>query len=302
VDDGLSRPALWAWSLWRLLLFVILFLALSIALGATVSAVRTDAGEIGGMLLYSALLLAAAWIAGVVLLRACDRRAPAALGFGWTEKTPAEIGLGLGLGAAVLALAVVGMLTAGALRYVQQDGSAQALVTVLARDFAVLAVAAAAEEALFRGYPFQVLVQWLGAAAATLLTSAAFAFAHVGNPNVGWFALANIFLAGIVLSAAYLKTYSLWFATGVHLGWNWAMTSLFDLPVSGITLFDTPLYDARIGGPAWLTGEAFGPEGGLLGTLALGAAAVVLLRWKRLAPAAASRAARPLIMDTRGER
>jgi uncharacterized protein len=165
----------------------------------------------------------------------------------------------------------------------------------------VLGVAAAAEEAVFRGYPFQVFVQWAGALAATLLFSAAFAFAHARNPSVGWFALANIFLAGIVLSIAYLKTLSLWFATAVHFGWNWAMTSLFDLPVSGITMFDTPLYDARVGGPKWWTGTEFGPEGGLIGTLALGSAGLALLAWRGLQPADANRAAGPLALRTVGE-
>jgi uncharacterized protein len=39
--------------------------------------------------------------------------------------------------------------------------------------------------------------------------------------------LANIFLAGVMLAVAYLRTRSLWFATGVHLGWNWTMATLW---------------------------------------------------------------------------
>jgi uncharacterized protein len=68
---------------------------------------------------------------------------------------------------------------------------------------------------------------------------------------------------------AYLRTLSLWFATAVHLGWNWAMATLFDLPVSGITAFDTPLYEPVVGGPAWWSGGLFGPEGGVVGTIGL---------------------------------
>jgi hypothetical protein len=39
-----------------------------------------------------------------------------------------------------------------------------------------------------------------------------------------------------------------------------------------------------MGRPTWLTGGAFGPEGGLLGTLALTVAVVVVAQWLRKDP------------------
>jgi uncharacterized protein len=298
VAGSRDRPPLWLWSLWRLLLFVILFGVLTLALGMALPAGAFGEGETGGVLLYTFVMLAAACTAGWVLLRACDERPAAALGFGWVRRTPAELGIGFAIGAGALAVAAAAMFAIGALRYSPDAGTFGTWGLVLARDLAVLGVAAAAEEALFRGYPFQVLVQWSGAVPATLLLSAAFALAHIGNPNVGGLALLNIFLAGVVLSVAYLRTLSLWFATAVHLGWNWAMASLFDMPVSGITMFDTPLYDAHVGGPAWLTGMEFGPEGGVLGTLAFAAAGIALLRIRAVRPDERNLAARPLVMAT----
>ncbi len=97
-----------------------------------------------------------------------------------------------------------------------------------------------------------------------------------------------------MLAWAYLRTRSLWFATGVHLGWNWTMATLFDLPVSGF-VSDTPIYTAVVTGPALWTGGAFGPEAGLAGTVAIAGGTAWLYRTLRLAPSAAMAARRPLV-------
>ena len=72
----------------------------------------------------------------------------------------------------------------------------------------------------------------------------------------------------------------MWTAFGAHLGWNATLAALA-APVSGLP-FDIPYIDYRMGGPAWLTGGAFGPEGGLLATVALigGRGARRALEWK----------------------
>ena len=89
-----------------------------------------------------------------------------------------------------------------------------------------------------------------------------------GNPDVTPLGLGNIALAGIFLGLAFYAPGGLWTAFGAHLGWNATLAAL-DAPVSGLP-FDIPLLDyragrARPGSPA----GAFGPEGGLLATLAL---------------------------------
>jgi hypothetical protein len=121
-----------------------------------------------------------------------------------------------------------------------------------------------------------------------------FALLHAGNPNVRPLGLANICLAGVLLSVAYLRTRSLWFATGVHLGWNWTMASLLDLPVSGLEL-DAPLYTGVETGPDWWTGGTFGPEAGLAATAAIMAGTAWLLRTRRLAPSPEVQALGPLM-------
>ena len=180
----------------------------------------------------------------------------------------------------MIVVAVVIMLASRDLTFGSDAGSAGEAVATMGRALLVLAPAAAAEEAIFRGYPIQVLARVGGAPLAVLTTSAAFAAVHAGNPAIGPLALANIFLAGVLLGVVYLRTASLWAATALHLGWNWGMAGLFDLPVSGLGWIDVPGFEPWVVGPAWWNGGAFGPEGGAIGTLVFVAATVLVLKLK----------------------
>jgi len=93
----------------------------------------------------------------------------------------------------------------------------------------------------------------------------------LNNPNsTGVFPFINTALAGVWLAIAFLRTRTLWFPLGVHWAWNWALGSLFGLPVSGLTdLAPNPLLRGIDSGPAWLTGGSYGIEGGLACTVAL---------------------------------
>jgi membrane protease YdiL (CAAX protease family) len=244
------------------------------------------------------LLTAAGLVAGWVMLVRFDGRPPGALGFAFTAATGREILLGFALGAALIAAASLLLFVTGSARFVPDAGSAPAYVRSLALTLGFFAIAAAYEEVWFRGYGFQALVEALGAWPAVVGTSALFAFAHLGNPNVDGIALLNIFLAGVLIGFAYLRTRSLWFATALHAGWNWTMASAIGFPVSGLVLMDTPLYDAVETGADWWTGGPFGPEAGLAGTVVLLAGITWVLRTHRLREAPRMRELRPIV-DTR---
>ena len=230
-------------------------------------------------LLGTVSTLFAALAAGYALLQWIDHRPARTLGFDLGVAALRMFGWGAAVGAAILLLVTSVELIAGWLRFHSDSGSPVGWAGVLLRDFFLLGIAAAAEEAVFRGYAFQAMAAALGGPAATIAGSIAFALAHSQNPNLNGFAYANIFLAGVLLSLAVLITRSLWFATAIHLGWNWAMASLLDLPVSGLELFDTPLYEPSVTGPLWFTGGAFGPEGGLAGTIAFVVGSAFVLKW-----------------------
>jgi len=286
-------------ALWRLFLFLPV-LGVLLGLFAAVQPWLQRLTGLSAAAAAEAGALTAALVGGWFMLMTVERRRPGALGFAWTREVPRELALGIAIAGGALALCVALLAFAGDYAWTPDRGSVAGYAWALLRDLAFWGVAAAAEEALFRGYAFQVLVQGVGAAPATVLASAAFALAHRNNPNVDAVALANIFLAGVLLSVAYLRTRSLWFATAMHLGWNWMMGTVLALPVSGLVLVNTPLYDGHVRGQPWVTGGEFGPEGGLVATVAfsLALAAVALAP---LAQAPRMRALRPLV-DTRRTR
>ncbi|CAN5844704.1 hypothetical protein BH23GEM6_BH23GEM6_14840 [soil metagenome] len=238
---------------------------------------------------------AAALAAGLIVISRLEGRDPGALGFPLHWSAFREVGGGMAFGALLIALAVALLLITGSAYFVPDGGTPSEYLAVLFRTLIFFWIAAAWEELIFRGYPFQALVDGVGVWPAVLVSSLLFAALHGWNPNITWLALANIFLAGILLALAYLRTRSLWFATALHVGWNWAMASLFDFPVSGLTGFETPLYDVVEAGADWWTGGAFGPEAGLAGTLVLLAGTAWLLRTRRLRVPQRMRELRPIV-------
>lgn len=299
---------------WRLGLFLVLFLAVLLAAGLVLSQLPLGWSETTGMTAGAAVSAAAALAASWFLTERVERVPLAALGLPVDALLPRDLGRGFVLGAGLIGLAVAAMGAAGWVRWTGEDGFALgAFLASLVQATVFLGVAAFLEELIFRGYPFQVAAEGLGGGWALALTSLAFAVAHAWNPGLGPGALleqaspekviplVNIGLAGVVLGLAYWRTYSLWFATGVHLGWNWTMGFAADLPVSGLepgaagyALFETPGFDAVLEGPALWTGGAFGPEGGLTVTLASLAGIAWLARTDALSRALRVRALGPL--------
>ncbi|MBV9923760.1 MAG: CPBP family intramembrane metalloprotease [Acidobacteria bacterium] len=174
-----------------------------------------------------------------------------------------------GGGVAVGAAALVGA-AAGSYRFSFEGLKAGVLLTLVV-SFVVFMLGAAAEEMLFRGYPLQTLMRSWPLWVALLPVSAPFALAHLLNPNVApGFTFLNTALAGVWLGVAYWRTRSLWFALGLHFGWNWVQGALLGSPVSGIKgITPHPLLNFADAGPAWLGGGAYGIEGGAVCTLAL---------------------------------
>jgi len=144
----------------------------------------------------------------------------------------------------------------------------------------VLLVAALTEELLFRGYPITRLAEAVGKVRASIGLAAVFLLAHTLNPEATVFGLLNIGLAALVLSAAFFGPGGLAAAWGLHVGWNAGLGIVVDAPVSGVN-FEMPMIEFSTGGPSWFTGGNFGPEGGLVSTLAMAAVLLWLLHRNR---------------------
>jgi membrane protease YdiL (CAAX protease family) len=200
------------------------------------------------------------------------------------------IAVGFGFGAVMVSLAVLIMAASGSVSFRwRPDG---AMLQAAALQLVLFPIAALNEEVLFRGYPFQRLIESIGAWPAVIVLSVLFAVPHLFNPNSTMFAAFNTAAVGALLAAAYLLTRSLWLAWGIHWGWNLMLAVVYGLSVSG---FDTdgPV-DGSVMGPAWLTGGAYGIEGGASGSIAIVAGFGTLL-WlvRRLALMPSSSPASP---------
>ncbi len=189
--------------------------------------------------------------------------------------------VGSAIGIVSLALAAAIATAGGGLRFTfSAAGIFPQVAKTLVLSGVIFIIAALAEEALFRGYPLQTLTRARLVVLGVLLTSVPFAAVHLRNPNVAaGFTFVNTALAGVWLAVAYLRTRSLWFPLGVHWAWNWALGSLFGLPVSGITrIAPHPFLQGTDLGPAWWTGGSYGIEGGLACTITLVISTVFIWR------------------------
>jgi membrane protease YdiL (CAAX protease family) len=173
-----------------------------------------------GLQFASVALLSGGLVGGWATL-ALDGRGPGALGFYTNPAAAREAALGTALGVVVAMAVVAAIVVFGGLSWSAQAGTAGAWLVGSASSMLFLVLPAAAEEALLRGYPLQALAEAWGPAAALLVMSITFGAVHFGNPEATGLGLANIAAAGLLLGAVYLRTGSLWWATGVHLGWNW---------------------------------------------------------------------------------
>ncbi len=127
---------------------------------------------------------------------------------------------------------------------------------------------AVGEELVARGYIQQNLTTQLSISLAILSASTMFALQH--SLKILWYALPfengiimfiNMFLGGIMLGLAFVKTRALWLPIGLHFGWNFMIYHIAGYGGYGI-------YQIQNIGLPILTGGVVGPEAGLTGTLA----------------------------------
>jgi membrane protease YdiL (CAAX protease family) len=178
--------------------------------------------------------------------------------------------LGLTIGAITLLLALGLAMVLTGTTFEFSTSATEDIFRSLAISAGVFALAATAEEVLFRGYILQTFARSGLAWFAIILTAIFFVVVHLGNPEAGLLSSLNTALAGIWFGVAYLKTRDLWFVTGVHFIWNWLQGSVFGIEVSGLTaIAPHPVMREIETGPAWISGGPYGLEGGVVATIAI---------------------------------
>lgn len=224
-------------------------------------------------------------VANLLTIQIFDRRPLSDIGLGGGPASARNFVIGLLLSGVAAALLLSIPLLDGGAHLQAHTGPTDVPWSSLLLYLVVLLLGAAGEEAIFRGYAFQLMVNRLGAFATILPVALVFGLAHGTNPNATKLGILNTVLWGVLLGFAFVRSRDLWLPIGLHYGWN-VVLPLFGTNLSGITI-EVTRYTYRWDlAPLW-SGGTYGPEGGLLTT-----SVVVILffaLWK--APIAGQKAA-----------
>jgi CAAX protease family protein len=228
----------------------------------------------GGLALlfwFSLLLLPALLGLYAFLTRVLEGRPLGSVGFAFHPRWKNELWTGLIAGTVMMLAVAVAQSLLGIVRFSPAQGAAGRSVLAGMFLFLLFMAAAADEELVFRGYPFQRLVEVGGPVFAVIALSVLFGVAHLRNPSQTWISTLNTTLVGVLLAICYLRTRALWLPLGIHFAWNFVQGFVLGLPVSGM-VFPAGILQAKISGPSWLSGGAYGPEGSILclGVIAAG--------------------------------
>jgi hypothetical protein len=257
--------------IFRFLVAVVLILLANIVIGAVAFSFAHRHPTVADTFFRwgTSVVLIAGFIVFTRLLDRWEGDAWRYIGLPWDRSALSQALVGLAIGGVLITVAVASVGAIGQLSFsVSFSTNAlvhEALVVVL------LVGGAMYEELMFRGYPFQRLVEAIGSWGAILVLSAIFGAIHLGNPNAGgvlsWGFFNTIFV-GALFAYAYLRTKTLWLPFGMHFGWNFFLGVVYGLPVSGIRDFSV-LVRTTARGPKLLTGGAYGIEASLTGAVVI---------------------------------
>lgn len=208
-------------------------------------------GSVGGILIT------------YLLWRFINKGTLKSLGFRGSLK---DLWFGLFLGAISIFVIFIVLLATGNVTLVNPLLSPQFSVYTI--SFLILFILVGfSEEMFFRGYIMSTLAsrgnkKWVIYVVSALI----FSIAHGLNPNVSILGLINIAVVGVLFAYMFFATNSLWLPIGYHITWNYFQGNVFGFAVSGTA--PNGIYGVEISaGRDWLTGGAFGLEGGLMATL-----------------------------------
>jgi CAAX protease family protein len=195
-----------------------------------------------------------------------DHKPLGSVGYAFHERWLEELGTGVALGGGAILMVGGFERLAGLAKFSPNPG--RNLIEAGPIYLVVFLIGAATEELLFRGYPFQRLIEAFTPAGAVLVSSVIFAVVHMENPFHTWLSTINTALVGVGFAIAYLRTRALWLPLGIHFSWNYLQGCLLGLPISGIGVPKSFLI-CGVHGARWLTGGPYGPEGGVAGTIVI---------------------------------
>ncbi|MBK0010792.1 CPBP family intramembrane metalloprotease [Stenotrophomonas sp. S41] len=189
---------------------------------------------------------------------------------------------GLAVGFGTVALVVVAIWMAGGMQAAGLGQAWRSPVSLLHIGLLLLRFMfqATVEEVIFRGWVLSVVARKTNVAVAMLLVSLVFCFLHF-SPHQPPQVILSTFLFSLFACAWALWTGNIWGVMGWHAGWNWLLTTGFELPVAGMGAHLPALLVAlRPQGLDTLTGCTQGPGGSYLCSIFF-VAAIAWIHWRK---------------------
>ena len=253
----------------------LIFILLGLLLHSAGISLHSDGAGEGPKTILNTLVLCAIAFGTTIGFARLERRSP--FSYGIADPNVGRLwGWGAVTGAGAFAVLIIILARVDAIRFEPARGSVPATLTWglfwLGCYFAV----AVAEEILFRGYLLSTLASGLGWPVAILITSLLFGLAHLSNGFESPLAAVNGILLGAVLAWSVRRSGSLWWAIGLHTGWDWAESYVAGAADSGVRAVGRLMTAVPSGSLLWSGGTA-GPEGSvaMLGPIILAAFACV---------------------------
>ncbi|RJX30483.1 MAG: CPBP family intramembrane metalloprotease [Desulfurivibrio sp.] len=195
-------------------------------------------------------------------------------------------GLALGLAAVILIVVILAVVGVARLSLPAYETGLKELLAIQFGLAGWALFTGVAEEYVFRGMAARELAVRWGWPVATITGGIYFSAAHLMAllPLLTLGAMLGILMAGIVahtlFTALYLRSGSLWLPIGFHAAWNFALSGLFGVTLSGRS-GSSGLLHVDLTGPSLLTGGNFGIESSAVAVMLMAVMIPGVLRWRR---------------------
>ncbi len=147
--------------------------------------------------------------------------------------------------------------------------------------FGLFFVQGMSEEVIFRSFLFSEISSKWGTIVGLIVSSVLFGLFHGMNGGAGFMPLFNMFLFGLAMALIYYYTRNIWVSSAVHSIWNFAEGNIYGISISGHKAFPETIFHSKVTGSQFVTGGAFGLEGGIICSIGLIIAmAVMVYVWK----------------------
>ena len=189
------------------------------------------------------------------------------------------------IGAVLVVISTAAVMLMGAIKY--NGVFANIDVKMVAVMFVCFVLQSSMEEILCRGVVQQLLINKTSVPVAVGVSAVLFIIPHLsgmsdGSPLIVATAIVNLVLVSVIFSLLTIRFRSIWAACGLHTVWNYILSSILGLNLSGIDGKVTAVFDMSSAGSNILNGGEYGIEASIITTAVLAGGLALIYAFDRL--------------------